>query len=162
MVVPLVGTLPALFRLMESLGLLNTFPGILILYSSSYGMSFLLLYGFFKSLSWSYAEAAFIDGAGHFGVFFRIMLPIAKPALIAVAIISGIGVWNDYGTPYIFLRDYPTLAVGIQEMVRRARFDQNFPVLFAAMLIAVTPIILLFAAFQKIIMANTIAGGLKG
>ena len=163
LIVPLVGTLPATFDLMGRLRLLNTFPGILILYSASYGMAFLLLYGFYKSISWSYAEAAFIDGAGHFGVFFKIMLPLSKPALIAVGIIAGIGIWNDYGTPAIFLQNFPPLAVGLNAMVEQmAEWELNFPVLFAAMLISVTPVIIIFAAFQKTIMKNTVAGGLKG
>jgi len=163
LIVPLVGTLPATFELMTRLRLFNTFPGIFIMYSASYGMAFLLLYGFYKSISWSYAEAAFIDGSGHFGVFFKIMLPLSKPALIAVGIIAGIGIWNDYGTPAIFLRSFPPLAVGLNTMSETlGSIDRNYPVLFAAMLMAVAPIIIIFAAFQKTIMKNTVAGGLKG
>jgi len=162
LIVPLVGTLPAQFRLMTNLRIIDTIPGVLVMYSASYGMSFLLLFGFYKSISWSYAEAAFIDGAGHFAVFFKIMLPISKPALIAVAIIGGIGIWNDYGTPAIFLPSFPPLAVGIDNMVTIMTHDRNFPALFAAMILTVTPVIIIFAAFQKVIMKNTVAGGLKG
>ena len=91
------------------------------------------------------------------------MLPQAKPSLFAVGIISFIGFWNDYFTPYMYLREFPTLAVGIyqlqQEMSSRG---SNWPVVFSAMVLSSVPVIVIFAVFQKTIIANTVAGGLKG
>lgn len=162
MIIPLVGTLPSLYRLMNSLKLMNTFLGMMLLYASGYGFAFLLLYGYFKSLSWSYAEAAFVDGANDYSVFFKIMLPLSMPALVAVAVIGGIGIWNDYSTPSIFLKGFPSLAVGVNTLTERQMYDNNYPLMFTTMLIAVLPIVIIFSVFQKTIMENTIAGGLKG
>ncbi|MFA5480831.1 MAG: carbohydrate ABC transporter permease, partial [Bacilli bacterium] len=110
-IMPLVGTLPAQYRLMQSLHLVNTVYGLLILYSGSFGFTFFIMHGFFKSLSWTYAEAAFVDGANDFQVFFRVMFPMAMPVTISMSIIYAIGIWNDYVTPSIYLKQIPTLAV---------------------------------------------------
>ncbi|MDR1094479.1 MAG: carbohydrate ABC transporter permease [Clostridiales bacterium] len=162
LVVPLVGTLPAMYKFMKDVSLLNTIPGILFLYANGLGFSFLLLFGSFKSLSWSYAEAASIDGAGHFRTFFQIMLPLSAPAVTATAIVAAIGYWNDYATPVVFLERYPTLAVGVNTLIIKMKYENNYPLMFSCMIIAVVPIVAFFACFQKVIMKNMVAGGLKG
>jgi ABC-type glycerol-3-phosphate transport system permease component len=164
MIVPGIGSLAALFNFMNVTGLYDTHLGILILYSGGIGFNFVILYGFFKSLSWSYAEAAFVDGATDLQVFLKIMLPQAKPALGAVALIQGIGIWNDYFTPYMFLqsKEKYTLAVGLRQIVLEQSYAADWPKMFAAMIIATVPIIIVFACFQNTIMENTVAGGLKG
>lgn len=162
MVVPIVGSLPSMYMLMSSMKLIDTIPGVIFMASGGFGINFILLYGFYKSISWSYAEAAFVDGANDFSVYFKIMLPLAKPALIAVGIIAGIGYWNDYSTPSIFLRSYPTVAVGVNDLVKQMLYDNDYPLMFATMTVAIVPVIAVFALFQKTIMQNMIAGGLKG
>jgi ABC-type glycerol-3-phosphate transport system permease component len=162
MIVPIVGTLPAQYRLMQNLGLYDSILGILVLYSGAFGFNFFMLHGFFKNISWSYAEAAFIDGAGDFTVFWKIMLPIAKPSLIALSIIHSIGLWNDYITPSIYLKKYPTLAVGIRTLLAEMTSRAAFPEMFATMIIALVPILIFFIVFQSTIVKNTIVGGLKG
>ncbi|MDR0426723.1 MAG: carbohydrate ABC transporter permease [Clostridiales bacterium] len=162
LVVPIVGTLPAMYRFMKDTKLLNTIPGIMFMCVNGLGFSFLLLYGSFKSLSWSYAEAAAIDGAGHFRTFFQVMLPLAMPFITATAIITAIGFWNDYTTPQIFLRKYPTIAVGVNTLAVQMERKTEYPMMFACMLLAVIPMVILFACFQKTIMKNMVAGGIKG
>lgn len=160
MIVPIVGTMPAQYILMEKLGLINNPIGMLIVYSGSFAFNFFMLYGFFKNISWTYAEAANIDGAGHATIFFKIMVPLAMPALIAVAVIYSIGVWNDYVAPKLYMSEIPTLAVGLQNVINQNRGAQTK--VFAAMIITLVPILAVFIAFQKTIMQNTVAGGLKG
>lgn len=162
MAIPVAGTLPAQYNIMQTLHLTNSVVGVLILYCSAFGFNFLILYGFFRNLSWEYADAALIDGCGDFGIFFKIMLPMAKPALIAVGIIHAIGLWNDYVTPSIYLPNLPTLAVGANLLMSELRGSSAFPQMFATMIIALVPILIVFLCFQKTIMENTIAGGLKG
>lgn len=164
--VPLVGTLPAMYKFMIDVRLWNTIPSIMFLYVNGIGFSFLLLYGSFKNLSWSYAEAASIDGAGHFRIFFKVMLPLSMPFITSAAIIAAIGFWNNYETPAIFLPSYPTISVGINAIifeVRNSSTDRNnFPLMFASMIISIVPIVVLFASFQKVIMKNMSVGGIKG
>lgn len=162
MTVPIVGNLPAKYRMMSAVGLIDNPVGLLLLYANGAGMPFLILYGFFKNMASGYAEAAYLDGASEVKVFFKIMLPIAMPALTSVSILFAIGVWNDYTTASIFMRKIPTLSVGLNIMLIDLRHRSAYPQSFAAMTIALLPILLVFIGFQKIIMKNTIAGGLKG
>ncbi len=162
MMIPSVGSMAATYKLYNNLKLYDTYPGIFIGAFGGFGSSFILLYGFFKNLDWSYAEAAFIDGAGHYKVFFKIMLPMALPGLTSVAILSAIGVWNDYFTIYMFAPSKVTIAVGLQGLVTQMQFRQNYPLLFAVLIMSIIPVIAVFAAFQKTIMENTTVGGVKG
>lgn len=163
MLIPTSGSLAALYRFMVDSALIDHYIGIILLNSGGFGFNFFLLYGTFKGVSWSYAEAAKIDGASNFKVFLKIMLPQVKSALVAVGIITFIGQWNDYFTPYMFLRNHPTIAVGIYRLQKSFETSgSNWPVVFAAMVLTTVPVIVIFAVFQKTIISNTVAGGLKG
>lgn len=163
MVVPIVGTLPAQVRFMEMLNLDDTVIGVLFLYSGAFGFNFILLYSAFSSISWSYAEAAQMDGGGHFTIFFKVMIPMCKGPIISCCILQAIALWNDYSTPYLFLNSHPTLAVGLQSLQEELIGQGGkYPLVFASMIISIIPVIVLYALFQKKIIENTVAGGLKG
>lgn len=162
LIVPIVGSLPSQIQLMRFLHLDNTIIGCIFLYSGGFGMNFMLLYSFFKNLSWTYVEAAKIDGASDFRIFFRIIIPMAKGPMIAISIIQLIGLWNDYLTPSIYLPKQPTIAVGLKYMSDTMISSGRYTLLFATIIIAIIPIILLFCCFSKTIMENTSVGGLKG
>jgi len=161
MIIPIVGNLPAMYKLVLSLGLDNPI-GILALYAGGFGFNFIILHGFYRSLSWTYAEAGFVDGASDWWVYWKIMLPQAKSAIIAISILSCIGIWNDYLTPFLYLKNSPTLALGIYqfEIVQEQR--SNVPIYYSAILLSIIPILSVFVFFQKTIMENTVAGGIKG
>lgn len=162
LIVPIVGSLPSQIQLMDALNLSNTVIGCIFLYSGGFGMNFLLLYSFFKNLSWTYVEAARIDGASDFKIFCRIIIPMAKGPIIAISIIQLIGLWNDYLTPSIYLPNKPTIAVGLKYLSDTMIQQGNYTLLFATIIIAMIPIITLFCCFSKTIMENTSVGGLKG
>jgi raffinose/stachyose/melibiose transport system permease protein/N-acetylglucosamine transport system permease protein len=162
MTVPTIGTTAAQFRLANFLGLYNTPFYILFTSMSGIGMPFLMLYGFFKNISQSYAEAAFMDGAGHFTVFFRIMIPMALPAMGALAVIGGIGAWNNYETVLLYMPDYPTLASGLYGLSQTLPRLGNTPAYYAALIIALVPVLIVFSFFSDKIMRNFSVGGLKG
>ena len=163
MVIPVVGSLPAQYRLLSNLGLRNNLPGMIITYAGGFGFNFFMLYGYFKTVSWSYAEAAYIDGANDYQIFWKIMLRQAMPAMFAVGIIQFINIWNDYTTPFLYLDKVPTLSLGLFSFQEKMTYaGANYPVYFSALLMATLPVVILFAAFQKQIMENTVAGGLKG
>jgi len=162
MVVPIVGTLPAQVKFMETLGLDDSIVGVLFLYSGAFGFNFILLLSSFESISWTYAEAAQMDGAGHFGIFFKVMIPMCKGPIIACCILQAITLWNDYSTPFLFMNSTPTLAVGLQQLQEEFSSGGELPLVFAAMIISILPVLILYACFQKKIIENTVAGGLKG
>lgn len=160
MMIPTMGSMAAMYRLYNTIGLINTYTGIFLTAMGGFGSGFLLLYGFYRNLSWTYAEAAQIDGAGHFRIYFGIMLPMAVPALTAVGILTGIGFWNDYFTVYMYAPGKANIAYGIQRISNEAGAD--LPQVFAAMMLSVIPVLVVFACFQKTIMQNTAVGGVKG
>ena len=162
MVVPIVGTLPAQIKMMETFHLDDSLLGVLFLYSGCFGFNFILMYSSFTSVSDTYIEAASVDGAGRFKTFFTVMLPMVKGPLIACSVLTAIGYWNDYQTPFLYLPDdYQTLAVGLYKFqAEYDRFDK--PLIFASMIISILPILILYLIFQKRIVKSTNAGGLKG
>lgn len=160
MIVPIVGTLPAQVKMLDFFGIQDSLLAVLFLYSGCFGFNFILLHGSFKTISWSYAEAAQIDGANRFQILFRIMIPLAKGPIIAVCILQAIILWNDYSTPYLFMNSIQTLAVGLHSL--QSEMSDQYPLVFSAVMVAVIPIVVLFACFQKTIIKNTVAGGLKG
>ena len=162
MVVPIVGTLPVMYQFMGDIHLRNTLPGLWFIYVSGFGFGFLLLNAHFKGISWTYAEAAQLDGATPFGIFFKIMLPMSVPQLISLAIITAIGYWNDYATPKVYLPSMPTVAVGLNSLTIEIQKTGDYPLMFACMIVAIIPILTVFCCFQKVIISNVVAGGLKG
>ncbi|MDR0426780.1 MAG: carbohydrate ABC transporter permease [Clostridiales bacterium] len=162
LVVPIVGTLPSLLQVMRAIKLYDTVFAVFFIYSGGFGMNFLILYGFFKSLSMGYAEAAYIDGAGDFRVFFTIMLPLAMPSLTAVGVLTFIGLWNEYVIPQVLLPGMPTISVGLFTLSENLKNTNNWTQMFAAVVMALVPILIVFLIFQNTIMTNTVAGGLKG
>lgn len=160
MVVPIVGTLPAQVQMLQKFQMMDSLVGVLFLYSGCFGFNFIMLHSSFETISWSYAEAAQIDGANRFQIMFRIMLPLAKGPIIAICILQAIVLWNDYSTPFLFMNSTKTLAVGLQQL-QETQTDK-YPMVFSAVMVAVIPIVILFACFQKTIIKNTVAGGLKG
>lgn len=163
MTIPIIGNTGSFFKLVYQLGLYNSPLYPLVTSFGGFGFNFLVLYGFFRSLPWSYAEATFIDGGSHSTVFFRIMLPQAWPALLTLCIMAFIGAWNDYMTMILYMPDFPTLASGlyvIESSLKRGD-GGSYPVYYAALLIACIPIVAIFAGFSDVIMSNFTIGGLK-
>ena len=159
MVLPIIGSLPATYKLVRTLNIHDS-PLILLTFASGFGFNFIVLYGFFSNVSWSYAEAGLIDGADDFVIFGSIMLPQAIPAILSLFIIAFIGVWNDYQGPLLYLEKMPTLSVGI--FLYQEETQANPHILYAAIVLSMLPIIGLFIGFSETIMTNTVAGGLKG
>ena len=158
--IPIIGSGPAAFKLLNALNMVNNPLTIWISWASGFDFAFIVLYGYFKGVSPSYSEAAYIDGAGELKTFFSIVLPQVVPCLVAIMITQAIGVWNDYGTVMIYLRDTPNLAYGLYEFNQTVGISR--PLFFAAATISAVPIIVLYACTQNLIMTNMTAGGLKG
>lgn len=162
MTIPIVGGMASGLRLAHNLGLYNT--PFLTLFSSlsGFGFNFMVMYGYFKNVSWSYAEAVFLDGGDDFTAFFKVMLPQAKMAIVTISIVTFISSWNLYEDPLVYLPDYPTLAAGLYLLKESAMDSGNMPYYFAGLMISVIPVVIVYASFSDIIMKNFSVGGLKG
>ena len=162
MVIPIVGNTASRMQILSFMQLLDSPLYVIVNALGGFGGNFLVYYGFFKVLSWSYAEAVMIDGGGHFTVFFRIMLPQAAPILLTYAIINLIGFWNEYESIILFLPSYPTLAAGLYEYQGNAIRAANFPIYFSGLIISIVPTLILFSIFSNRVMTSISIGGLKG
>lgn len=162
MIIPIVGTTASKMQIISNMLLMDTPLFVFIDSLGGFGGTFLVFYGFFKALSWSYAEAVMMDGGGHYTIFFKIMLPQAAPILLTYAIMGSIEFWNEYETVILFLHSYPTLASGLFEYQANAIRLANWPIYFAGLIISIIPTLLIFSIFSNRIMTSVSIGGLKG
>lgn len=163
MMLPIVGSMSSGLQVREMLHINETFIGeFLITLGGFGGMHFLIFYACFKAIPWSYAEAAQMDGAGHFMIFLRIMMPLAWSTVSAVAILQFIGYWNNYQHVLVYIPNMPTLAVGLFQFKERPDETSTEPRRLAATMMVALPTLALFVAFRNKIMGNIAVGGLKG
>lgn len=173
MMIPIVGSLPSEIALAQSLGVYNEIWGLWIMKANFLGLYFLMFYDVCKALPSSFSEAAKIDGANNFQIFFKISLPLIRNTFFTVLLIRFIGFWNDYQTPMVFMPSFPTVALGLNSLVSKAGDNnlgesaggfrlEDIPSKMAAVVLAATPVCILFAVFQKRLLGNLTMGGVKG
>jgi ABC-type glycerol-3-phosphate transport system permease component len=162
MVVPIYGSLPASLRLYRQLHMYDS-PLILLSAIGGFGTNFVLLVSYYRNISWTYAEASMMDGAGHWRTYFRVMMPLARPMLVSMFLLGFIGKWNDYMSCLLYLPTrYVTLAGGIYQYQTKVAQGGNYPVLFAGIFLSLIPVVVLFALLSKTMMKNMTFGGIKG
>jgi multiple sugar transport system permease protein len=152
----------ALFDIFAKLGWINTFLPLIV--PAFFGSPFFifLMRQFYLSLPNEISEAARIDGANEFQVFWHVILPLARPAVAAVVIFAAVQAWGEFLTPLLFLQDesvYP-LSIGLQ--FYRQSHDVTYNLLMAASTLIVIPIVALFIAFQRFFIQGVTAGSIKG
>lgn len=164
MMIPIILGLIPLFFLLSDLGLDNTLLGLILVYSATnlpFGV--FVLVGFFRAMPKELDEAASIDGSSHYGVFFRIMLPLAKPGLISVGIMNVLNIWNEYVLGTVIVNDPSqyTLPVGIAVMLEEMQYRTEWGPLFAGLLISIIPVLLIYMFYQRHITSGMMAGAVK-
>lgn len=160
-ILPIYGSAGAMYKLLTNIQIINT-PFMFLTHITLFGANFFYYYAFYKAISWQYAEAAFIDGAGHWQVYLKIMLPMLIPSATALYVMGVIGTWNDYSTILLYYPSFPTLAYGAYAFSEIAKYNANTPAYFAGILISIIPILVLFGCFQNTVMEKVHIGGIKG
>lgn len=161
MIIPAQITMIPVFLIVQKFGWFNSYYG-LIIPGLAGGFGVFLLRQFFMQIPVELEEAAFMDGATPITIYWKVILPLAKPALAALAIFSFIGSWNDFAWPLIITNDINlrTLPIGI--MIFQGRYTQEFGLTMAAAAVCTIPIIIAFLIFQKRITEGIAMTGLKG
>ncbi|HEX2856118.1 MAG TPA: carbohydrate ABC transporter permease [Propionibacteriaceae bacterium] len=153
-----------LFFVLRGFGLLNTLPGLIITYVAfALPFTVFFLYAFFRALPYEISEAAAIDGAGDWRTFFSIMLPMARPGLASVAIFNFLGLWNQYLIPVALNsneRNY-VLSQGLAAFASQAGYAVDFGALFAAVVITVAPVLVVYVIFQRQLQGSVSQGTMK-
>lgn len=162
MIIPVLGSTAAAYEINHNILQIANKPWLYwISWTSGIGFSFLMLYSAWQSLSWNYAEAAFIDGASNFQVFFKVMMPMIKPVMSALFVVNFIGGWSEYMETIMYMDEWPSLGYLVYVLQTQAKYF-GMPMYFAVIVISMIPTMIVFIAFQETIMKNVTTGGLKG
>jgi multiple sugar transport system permease protein len=162
---PIVLTVPR-FLVLKEMSLLNSYTG-LILPLAVDAMGIFLMRQFFVELPRELEEAARIDGASIFQAYWHVVLPLARPALLTLTILSFQGVWNEFLMPLIVVRASPshwTLPFGLSTLGRGGAGGQTFdyPVMMAGSILTIIPVAIVFVIFQRYFVRGVASSGVKG
>ena len=160
MALPIVGKIGSEIEITQKLGLYNSIPGIWFLKFHFLGMYTLIYHANFKTMAKEYFEAAYMDGASHFTIFFKIMLPLVTKTWTICFLLQFISYWSSYSDALYFLPDKPTLALALLNFNKLPASTETMQ-LAAAFLIAI-PSLTLFALFKDKFVTNIQTGGIKG
>lgn len=164
LMLPAAVTLVPVFIGWARLGAIDTFAPLIVPGWFGGGVFNIFLFRqFFLTIPRELEDAAKIDGAGHFRIFWTIMLPLVKPALAVVSIFTFIGIWNDFFGPVIYLNSNANYTVSLGLALFKTQYLTKWNLMMAATVISIIPLIALFIIFQKqIIEGANITAGLKG
>ena len=151
------------YVLIYKFGLADNFLAIILVLAAGSAFNIWLLKSYMDGIPKELDEAAFVDGAGHFTTFFRIVLPLATPDLVVIFLFSFIGTYSEYVISSVFLQSPGnfTLAIGLQSFITN-QFAAHWTLFAAAAVLASLPIMLIFMMLQKYIQNGLTAGGVKG
>ena len=162
---PVFLALVPLFFLVSDLHMTSTYQGLILVYIA-YSLPFTIFFltGFFRTLPSEVAEAALVDGASHYRIFFNIMLPMAAPGLIAMGIFNFLGQWNQFLLPLVLMPDENkyVLSQGLAFLAIQQGYANDYSALFAAMTITMIPTLVVYVLFQRRLESGLTAGALKG
>jgi multiple sugar transport system permease protein len=150
------------FVLAKNLHLLNSLQGLIAVYSAGVPLYVFLLRGFFEDIPQDIADAAAIDGAGIWRLYWNIMLPLARPALAAVTIFSFLGNWDEFTWALTSLTDDSLFTLPIGLRFFQQQHGTQYGLLFAGSLVAVIPVIIVFIVFQRHFIKGVMASAVKG
>ncbi len=168
LMVPVQLSVVPLFFELRSLGMLNSRLGLILVYIAN-GLPFaiFILTGFFRALPRSLYEAAIIDGCSEAKAFWRVMLPLARPGLITVAIFQFIGIWKEYFFAFMLTSgsattEVRTLPLGLANLALYAQYQNDYGSLFAGVIVVTFPILIVYLLLQRHLVNGIAAGALKG
>ncbi|MDR2998105.1 MAG: carbohydrate ABC transporter permease [Microbacterium sp.] len=160
---PFLAIVP-LFFILQGMGLLNTLPGLIITYVAfALPFTVFFLFSFFKSLPYEIQEAAYVDGASEWRTFFQVMLPMAKPGMAAIAIMNFLGLWNQFILPISLNtnQDNYVLSQGMASYASSAGYALDFGQMFAAVMITIIPVLIVYILFQRQLQGSVSQGTSK-
>lgn len=159
--IPLEVVMLPLYKQMSEWGLMDTY-GAIVLPFLAHASTIFFFFQYLKSLPKSLLEAGRIDGATEYGIFFRIAIPIMKPAFAAMAILNGMNAWNNYLWPLLVIRssDKYTLTLGLNTLLNP--YGNNYDLLIVGSFFSIVPIFILFVCFQRYFIEGMTAGAVKG
>lgn len=153
----------SVFGIMTNLHLINSLIGYIILMCGTDVISIYIYIQFFENIDKSLDESAIVDGAGYFTIFYKILLPLLKPAIVTSCILKGVGTYNEYYNANLYLQDkklYPTVATSLYTFV--GPLGSQYNLICAGVIISLIPALVVFITCQKQIYSGLTSGSVKG
>jgi len=155
-------TLIPLYRMLSQAQLVDTLEGLIILYSAGSVFCYFLIVGYLRTLPGEVIEAARIDGAGPWQIYWRIALPLIRPILITVGVFQTMWVWNDFLTPVVFISSTEKQTLVLQTYKAVGEFTTDWPMFLTLSVVVLIPMVVFFIFMQRYIVRGLVAGSVKG
>lgn len=152
----------ATYQLMYNIGFINSLWGYIILSMGTDVMAIYVFIQFFENIPTSLDESAFMDGASYFTIFFKILFPLLKPAIVTVAILKGVGTYNEYYNASLYLQSEKLKTIALSLYTFTGPLGNKYNLICAGVIISLIPALIVFIAFQKQIYSGLTAGAVKG
>ena len=150
------------YQIMKNLNLLNSIVGYMILMSGTDVISIYIFLQFFENLNVALDESAVLEGCTYFGVFFKILLPLTKRAIVTVAVLKGVGVYNEYYNANLYLQSNTWRTISTALYSFTGPFKSSYNIICAGVLLTLIPSLIIFLFFQKQVYAGLANGSVKG
>lgn len=161
--IPMHAAVVPLFAMFNKLQIVNTYLAVIIPHVVfAMPIAILILTSFFNTIPHEVEEAAVMDGCSIWGVFFKIICPMAVPSLVTVAVITFINAWNDLLLPQIFLSDPEMMTLPVGLTAFQGRYSTDYVAMIAAVVITIIPTIVVYSLLHKKIISGMTAGAVKG
>ncbi len=163
MIFPIQAIMIPIYIIFIKLGLVNTYFGLIIIYiATGLALVIFMMTSFMRTIPIEISESAFVEGAGHLTIFFKLILPLLKPIVATTAIISGLSIWNDFFMPLIMItkKDLKTLPLKIYDFM--GQYSSDWTLIATCIVFVIVPIIIVYCMLQKYIISGVAAGAIKG
>lgn len=150
------------YQIMYSLGFINHLYGYMVVLMGTDIISIYIFLQFFENLPVSLDESGILDGCSYFGVFFKILFPLLKPAIVTSLVLKGVGVYNEYYASNLYLQTAELKTISTALYTFTGPYGNQYNYICAGVLITIIPILILFLFFQKQVYSGMAAGAVKG
>ena len=161
-VVPGQATLIPLYRMLAGVQLVDSLNGLIVMYAAGSIFCYFLILGYMRTIPAELFEAARIDGAGAFRVFWSVALPLIRPILVTVGVFQTMWVWNDFITPNVFINSPDKQTLVLQVYTAVGQFTTDWPTFMTLTVIVLVPMIIFFIVAQRQIVSGLVNGSVKG
>lgn len=159
--IPGIATQVATFQIISALGLFNSRLAPIILYFGTDIMTIYIFLQFLDNISVSLDESAIIEGANYFQIFFKIILPLLSPAVVTVLITKGVGIYNDFYTPFLYTPNADLLTLSTTLFKFKGPYGSHWEIISAGIIIIMIPTLIVFLTLQKQIYNGLVSGSVK-
>lgn len=164
LIIPFQISIIPLYKIIAGMHLMNTHMGVILVdvFCVNLPLSIFLMRGFINTVPIELEEASFLDGAGTFRCFWKIIFPLLKPIVATVAILDTLAIWNDFMTPLLFIQSSERQVL-LQQVYRNVGpFSTDWTSFFPMLVMATLPLVLFYAIMQRQIIEGVVAGAVKG